>query len=363
MIKTIERKMLEQNAKAVKHLKILGLNNAAGKIKKINQQIDRDFGLAGPFTLSTPSERVHAVRWANAREIFVMSTFVKRLTKEVVAAGVSEINACPYCVDVHGTSIKSTGATHISKNIIAGKWRQIEDNNLKQLYQWSINTRNPTAEIIINPPFNREEAPEIIGTALEFHSTNRLVSIFLDKSPLPSFLSNRFIKKFALNIASKTLFKSMVSKHIPNYGESLQFIEDNGGNNNTNSFYQNIPAFQKTQYLNIHLLDLIEKEYISPSVASLFYANITNWNGEEKPLGLSWLNNLLKDIREKEQPVAKLVFLAAFAPHMISENVVSAFREVYPSDKALLEVCYWSIQKITQRIESWLILPFQQNIK
>ena len=205
MIKAIENKMLEQNSQAVKYIKVQGLKNATGKIKNINQQIDRDFGLAGPFTLSTPSERVHAVRWVNAREIFVVETHVKRVLKETIAAGISQINTCSYCVDVHQTSIRSVGDEQTAKAIANGTWKDLKDKKIKSLIEWSINTLNPTAEIIKNPPFDLSEAAEVIGTALEFHSTNRLVSIFLEESPLPKFLTNVTIKKIALNIASKTL--------------------------------------------------------------------------------------------------------------------------------------------------------------
>lgn len=109
MIKAIENKMMEQNTHAVKYLKVIGLKESKGLIKELNHQIDRDFGLAGPLSLSSVSERVHAIRWVISREVFVVETNVARLTKEAIAASISQINTCAYCEDVHATSIISAG--------------------------------------------------------------------------------------------------------------------------------------------------------------------------------------------------------------------------------------------------------------
>jgi len=188
-------KILEQNARSVKYVKTYRLRNAAGIIKEINKQIDRDFGLAGPLTLSTSSPDIHAVRWATARESYVVETHIKRVTKEIVAATISQINKCPYCEDVHSMSILSAGGSTTAEAIANGNWQLLKNNKLKEIIRWSLNTRNPKADIIKIPPFSYLEAPEIIGTALNFHSTNRLASIFLEASPMPAFLSNRLIKK------------------------------------------------------------------------------------------------------------------------------------------------------------------------
>ena len=68
-------------------------------------------------------------------------------------------------------------------------------------------------------------SPEIIGTALLFHSTNRLVSIFLAESMLPGIIGNTFLKRIALNFAAKTimvgvdvlatLYAQMGLRHLP----------------------------------------------------------------------------------------------------------------------------------------------------
>lgn len=358
MLKTIENKMMEQNAQAIKYIKAVGIKDAKGTIKEINVQIDRDFGLAGPLTLSSISEKIHAMHWANIREVFVVETNVNRVTKETIASGIAKTNDCPYCEDVHETSISSAGDSETSKAITNGTWKTLKNEKTKLLIEWSLNTRNPNAEIIKNPPFTKNEATEIIGTALVFHSTNRLANIFLDNSPLPKFLTNSFLKKTALNIASKTLFKTMVTKK-GKAEDSLQFIKNNTYSEN-HKWAENVPTYTKTLDARDLLLNELEKELISKKIAEIFKEKIKNWYGEEMPLGRAWLNDIIENFSEREKPIATLIFLSAFAPFTITEKDINNFRKIKNTDKELLEVCYWSIQIITNRISEWLIEPFNK---
>ncbi len=356
MIKTFEKKMIEQNGQAVKYIKAVGLKDSTGTIKNINEQIARDFGLAGPLTLSTVSERVHAVRWVTARESYVVESSVKRVTKEIVAASVAQVNRCPYCEDAHGTSIVSAGDKITSKKIANGTWQTLKGEKKKQIIEWSLNTRNPNAEIIKNPPFSIHEAPEIIGTALVFHSTNRLVSIFLEESPLPNFLSGKLIKKTALKIAAKTLFKSMVEKQSTT-GDGLEFINDYPIPTSL-KWSKSIPPFSKALAAEQVVLNEIEEELIPKKLAQLFIEKVNSWQGEEMPMGRSWLNEVIKPLSENEKPIAQIMFLAAFTPFAVTGKDIEDFRKAKPGDAALVEVCYWSIQLLTNRLSKWLVKPF-----
>ena len=351
--------MLENNAQAVKYIKAETLKRANSNIKNINNQIKRDFGLVGPLSLSIPSDRVHAIRWATARESFIVETNVKRVTKEAVASAVAQLNNCPYCEDAHVGSISGAGEDEIAEAISDGTWESLRDTKLKEIIRWSLNTRNPEHDIIKNPPFPAKEAPEIIGTALTFHSTNRLVSIYLEESPMPAMLTNKLIKKTALSIASKTLFKSMVVKDEPILpDESLKFIDNVPVTGDLN-WAKYIPAYAKALSAKNTLLLKIEKEIIPVKSAQLLKNKIKDWHGEEMPLGRSWLTENLNGLSETEKPVARLMFLAAFAPYSIVEKDINDFRKIKSSDKELIEVCFWSIQMITNRISEWLTKSFK----
>lgn len=337
----IEGFILKQNAKAVCHIN--PSNFQSGAIHEVNKQIERDFGLVGPLVLSQPSLRVHQLRWAMVREVFVVSTHVSRLEKELVASGVSSSNICPYCVDVHETSMRSIGADD-SKQV----------NSL--LMEWSLNTKNPHAEIIKNPPFVKEQAPEIIGTALEFHSTNRLVSIFLEESPLPSAVISMGMKKMALFMASKTFFKTMVMKQAK-AGEAEKFLNKQVPDANY-VWAEAVPLYGLIRRNNIKLLEDMECDFIPQAVASMFKAVVVNWQGEDMPLGRAWVNGLTKELNQEEKVMASVMLLAAFAPHTITDDDMLRMQYHGFSDSDIIELCFWAIQILTFRIETWLAAPF-----
>ena len=341
---TLKSVINEKSAHDVKYLKTYGIKDAHGIIKKINLQIDKDLIIVPPNSLSTPSERVHPLRWAGIREFLAVENHIPRVTKEAIAATISELNNCPYCEEAHETAIAALG----DKAVI--------DEKIKAIIVWSQNTRNPDAEIIKNPPFKITEAPEIIGTALLFHSINRLVSIFVSESLLPGILSNKYIKKTALKFAAKTIVKSFVEKELE-AGDSLQFIEHRTVLKHL-QWAKSLPAYGQIFTAIDSVLKDIEKDIIPPTSARILKEAIDVWQGEDMPLGRSWLVDRTKDVSENEKPVTALILLAAFAPYTITENDIQSFKKSNPSDKDLLETCYWSIEMLTNKISTWLTLPF-----
>ena len=347
MIKSIKSFIDEKNAHDVKYIRTYGIKDAHGIIKKINQQIDDDLMLVPPNSLSTPSERVHPLRWASIREFLVVETHVPRATKETIAATISELNTCPYCEDAHKTALSALGD------------KATKNEKTKAIIEWSQNTRNPHAKIIQNPPFTAIEAPEIIGTALLFHSTNRLVSIFLAESMLPGIIGNKSFKKIALYFAAKTIMKHFVGKKVE-AGHSLQFIGQHEIPKHL-QWAESVPAYAQIFTAQESVLAEIEKDLIPPTSARILREAISAWQGEDMPLGRSWLADLTKDISEEEKSIATIILLAAFAPHTVTENDIRAFQENNPSDKDLLETCFWSIETLTKKIATWLTQPFSSS--
>jgi len=343
MMNSIENLILKQNAKAIKYIHPSQFES--DEINEVNKQVNRDFGLVGPIVLSQPSTRVHRLRWAMVREVFVVETHVRRLEKELVASGVSRSNLCPYCVDVHATSIQSLDDNY-------------NKDAMQPLVEWSLNTKNPSAEMIQHPPFSREKAPEIIGTALEFHSTNRLVSIFLEESPLPNFVSRMGMKKIALFFASKTFFKSMVMK-TPKAGGAQKFLDESTPTVDYD-WASSLPLYGLIRSANKVVLQDIENECIPASVALLFKQHLADWNGEDMPMGRAWLKENVEGLNKKEAAIANILFLAAFSPHMMTENDISMLEKNKHRDTLLVELCFWAIQMLTFRIEAWLTAPFKK---
>lgn len=354
--------MSGQNARAVKYVKVYLGKDAKGEIRAINEQIDKDMGMAGPYSLSTVSEIVHSARWATTRESYIVSSFVKRKDKEIIAHAVSKSNNCPYCVDSHTGFINAFGDHQLSQAINDETWMHLEDNKVKALIEWGLSTRNPEANMVQVPPFSGKEAPEIIGTALEFHTLNRLVDVFLEKSPMPKITQNKWMKGMALKLATNMLFKEMVHKQ-PIPGESLQFISNTEVPPHL-EWADPVAAYAKALAFQETVLKKIEEEVIPKASAELLKEQLKVWQGEQMPLGRYWLKEAIQEIKEAEKPVSSLILLTAFASFTITEEDIKAFRKVMPNDDQLLKVCYWAAALASQRIGFWLIAPFQKlNLK
>jgi len=89
----------------IKHIQSVSNTSVSGLLAQAYPQIKRDFGaLVEPFTLHAPAPRLLAGVWMATREA-TLTGKTRREIKEAVAATVSRLNQCPYCVD--GRMIRS----------------------------------------------------------------------------------------------------------------------------------------------------------------------------------------------------------------------------------------------------------------
>ena len=143
---------------------------------EVYSQIKLEFGsLVEPFTLHSPIPKLLAGAWMAARESQLAGS-IRRDIKEAVAATVSKINQCPYCVDAHTIILKATGEHKTAWAIATGNYDQIQDSKVQAVVKWALTTRFPRSNHMRAPPFSRKEAPEIIGTAVFYHYINRMAS-------------------------------------------------------------------------------------------------------------------------------------------------------------------------------------------
>ena len=110
-----------------------------------------------PFTLHSPIPKLLAGAWMAARESELAGN-VRRDIKEAVAAAVSKINQCPYCVDAHSIMLRAAGKHKTAKAIINGKINEISDPKIRSVVRWASASRSPGTEPLLSPPFNNEGA-------------------------------------------------------------------------------------------------------------------------------------------------------------------------------------------------------------
>ena len=204
----------------IKYVSAVKPSSARGLVAGIYAQVDRDFGrVVEPFQLHSPLPELLAGVWMACRETELVGV-VPRTLKEVVAASVSQLNQCSYCVDAHTIMLSASGEGKIANAISKARYKEIKDEKTFSIIQWALATASPRSELLRWPPFSKQEAPEFIGTAVFYHYINRMANALLGESPLP--LSQGWLKSPMKSIASQT-FSNAINRP-KTLGDSLEFL-------------------------------------------------------------------------------------------------------------------------------------------
>src|SRR5215471_10127748 len=159
---------------------------AQGQLAAVYKKIRQELGLLPePFTLHSPAPTLLAGFWSVFRTSLLVG-MAARGAKEAVAAAVSDLNRCPWCVDAHTTMLYATGHQHTAQAILSDGDRSHLPEALRAIVDWAYATRTPGVPALAHPPFRSEQAGEFLGTALAFHYLNRMVSVFLTETFLPT---------------------------------------------------------------------------------------------------------------------------------------------------------------------------------
>jgi AhpD family alkylhydroperoxidase len=271
---------------------------------------------------------------------------------EAVAATVSKINACPYCVDAHTGMLHASADHDIVKAIHNGSGSEIDNNRFRRIVEWAFATRSPGEAILLSPPFSKGNAPEFIGTAVVYHFVNRIVNIFLSDSPLPVPSAWRKLRRSAVKIFGATVGKSII-KREPRVGESLKFIPR-----------VNLPADMEWARPNstiaaafagfTNIVESLAKPVIPEPVRHLTQQSIDAWEGSDMGMGRGWLEKNVAKLKEKDKSIARIALLSALAPHQMTEEDIQEFRLTHPNDNELLVATSWASYAAARRIGGWL---------
>jgi alkylhydroperoxidase family enzyme len=85
---------------AIRHLARPDLDTSEPLSRRVLDQAAREFQMVPPITIHSADPQLMAGLWCLTREASVVGA-KGRAAREAVAAAVSRLNACPYCVTVH----------------------------------------------------------------------------------------------------------------------------------------------------------------------------------------------------------------------------------------------------------------------
>jgi len=336
----------------IKYIQPVKAESADGLVAQVYTQIKQDFGaLVEPFTLHSPSPKLLAGAWIACRESELAGN-VRRDIKEAVAATVSTINQCPYCIDAHTIMLNATGKRSVAHAISNENYNNISDPKMREVVKWALATRSPGSEILLAPPFSQSDAPEIIGTAVFFHYIDRMVSVLLSETPLPS---NRHWLKNTLKLTASIFFSRAIRRSKP-LGNSLKLLPEANLPTDLNWAKTN-PTIAGAFARFAAIIDEVGTHSLPEKVRNCVQKNVQAWNGENSGLSQQWVEQAISEFDDASKTAARLSLLTSLAPYQVDEGIVLAFRRYSPEDDKLLRALAWASFTVARRIGTWLYAP------
>ena len=334
---------------AIRHIQPVAPNSVEGLVARVYAQIKKEFGaLVEPFTLHSPSQELLAGAWSACRESLLVGN-VRRDVKEAVAVTVSRINRCPYCVDAHTIMLNATSARNSADAIIHQRDDQIRDPAVRSIVEWAGTTRSPGAKVLLSPPFSQKDAPEIIGTAVFFHYVNRMASVLLSETPLPS--NHPWLKGVFRRMAGWFFSRAVHRSKL--LGASLELLPETElpadlawakTSPNTAGAFARFTA----------VIDTAGRDFIPEDVRDCVMKHVQAWDGKDPGLSRHWVEEAMNGFDEKSKDIGRLVLLTALAPYQVDDSVVHAFVTHINEDKKLLDALAWGSFTAARRIGTWL---------
>lgn len=343
----IFRKIAPQS---VRHLAPPVVDRRDPLLRALYDQVSEEFQLAPPLTIHASDPDLLAGYWHATRETYAVGR-AGRAKREAVAAAVSSLNRCPYCETVHGGMFAAAGGGRLDADspLMA---------DIRAAETWAEATLSPGSEVLANPRINRHDTPQIFGTAAMFHYTNRMVSVFLDESPMPlPGLGTKWGKKVARQ-AMALIGRRMSTVEVPPGRSAVKKAADLPKEFNWSSGQPHVAAGLA------HFAKACEDAgaaAVPKEVRTVVRNHLALWKGEPVPLSRAWLTEPLASLSDRQRPIARLILLTARAPWQVDERVIAEIRASVPSDRQLLQIVAWAAFTATRRIAGWFPVPSSES--
>lgn len=321
-----------------------------GWVHGVVEQIDREFMVGPPLTLHLPVPNLFAGVWAVLRESALAGP-TDRATREIIAASVSGLNKCPFCVDSHTASASALGADGAAKAVRARSIDRIERQDLRAAARWASATRSPGNPVLSAPPFTSDDEPYALGTALAFHYINRMVSAFLKPWPvkIPAFINRRGVMTRINAVFPGRLLG--VGNLKP--GASLAFCGET-------SLVAELAKLNRAPYVGrawgafVAAAEDGGRATLSDTCRSVVGDAIARWDGTDPPLAAGWRDGVVTALPVDDRPLTAFALTCALAPYRVDRALVDAVRSIHRSDAAVVAIAAWASGRAARRIAMWL---------
>lgn len=332
----------------IKYVDIVSPRSATGLVGDVYGQAKREVGrLVEGVTMFSSDPELLAATWASFREPLLAAGLAPRISKEAVAATVSRLNECPYCVDAHTIMLYGGGAGTFATELLGGVAVEQLDPRFRSLSRWAEGTATEgTASAAA--PFAAILAPEYLGVLVNFHFLNRMINILLAGTFLPGPEGAR---KIARRVGGKVMASKVAAKLEPGIAPGLP-----GGRAHLPPDLSWAAPSEPIAAAYAMLASATEAAALrctTQHVRELVGHTVAGWKGEPPGVSASWADGPLAAIPAADRPAARLALLAALAPYQVTEQDVLAFRAGVPGDRELIGLLSWAVFMACRRIGSW----------
>jgi hypothetical protein len=188
---------------------------ASGLVARVYQQIVDEFFINGPITTHAVIPELLAGVWMAEREILLTDDRLTREDKEALGVTFSQVNGCSYCEDLINSVVYGAQQQQLAELMRFRKQDEIEDEKTRALHSWALHSYDPDAGILYQPPFDADEAAEVIGTAFMLNYFNRYVRVFFAGTPLKAPFKSRSIKSLLYRLTGIELRESVTRRLQP----------------------------------------------------------------------------------------------------------------------------------------------------
>jgi AhpD family alkylhydroperoxidase len=320
-------------------------SQAQGQLRSVYQQIRQELGLVPePFTLHSPAPILLAGFWRVFRES-LLGGMASRGAKEAVAASISELNRCPWCVDAHTMMLYATGNQHTARAILNGRNRSPLPKEMRAIVNWAYATRTPEASALAHFPFPAEQAGEFLGTALAFHYLTRMVSVFLTETFLPRMpwmraASRRLGGWMLAGMGRRTFATSTLDGASP-LPADLHWMAQ------WPTVAQSFAAWDA-------VVENLGTQSLPESVRRLVDRTVSAWDGCEPGISRRWVEDALVPLTDAERPIGRVALLAALAPYQMDAATMQTYLELQSDHGFVVSAVAWASWQAVRRIGTWL---------
>jgi AhpD family alkylhydroperoxidase len=331
---------------------------ADGLVAQVYREVARDFALLrdpdgnSPFLAHSPHPQLLAAFWSVLYETALAPGVVERADKEAIAATVSRVNDCPFCVEAHALLSAVAGERRDRRVLVEGAPGEIADGPRRALVEWAAVTRQPQSELLRSPPFDREQAPEVLGTALCFHYVNRVVEVFqghggIRLGPAPV---RGAVRALLGGFAGRAMRRKREAGRSLASAPEAELPSDL-------DWARSSPPVAAALARFVAAVERAGEESLPEPVRARLRSVLAAWDGEDPPLSGDWIERALEDLAPEARPAGRVALLTALAPYRLDAAAVRSFKEGRPGDRALVGAVSWAALAAARRIASWARLP------